>query len=223
MYVRLVPVPRFTTLLWRLPLGHRMRMIGPKGRFMLEPDDERTHLFVSTGTGIAPFISMCRQLLAQGRHAASSCSTGALPWKSWVPRAARGLGARRRLPDELRADDLAPRDDPRNSGWTGRTGRAEAVLDDVLESYDLPTGDTVVVHLRQPRHDHQRRGLLQAAASPRTRQEGALLAEGQEGRRSANWVACGTARQGPDRSPGRRRRGVRCPRPDSDAAALRDA
>ena len=41
----------FTPLLWRLPVGHRMRMIGPKGKFMLEPDDERTHLFISTGTG----------------------------------------------------------------------------------------------------------------------------------------------------------------------------
>ena len=38
-YVRLVPVIRFTTLLWRLRPGARMRMIGPKGKFMLEPDD----------------------------------------------------------------------------------------------------------------------------------------------------------------------------------------
>ena len=53
-YVRLVPILRFTTLLWRLPVGHQMRMIGPKGKFMLEPDDDRSHLFVSTGTGIAP-------------------------------------------------------------------------------------------------------------------------------------------------------------------------
>ncbi len=60
-YVRLVPILRFTTLLWRLPIGHSMRMIGPKGKFLLEPDDRRTHLFVSTGTGIAPFISMIRQ------------------------------------------------------------------------------------------------------------------------------------------------------------------
>ena len=57
----LVPIDRFPWLLWRLPAGHRMRMIGPKGRFMLEPDDDRTHLFVSTGTGIAPFIAMIRQ------------------------------------------------------------------------------------------------------------------------------------------------------------------
>ena len=32
---------------------------------MLEPDDDRTHLFVSTGTGIAPFIAMSQQLLAR--------------------------------------------------------------------------------------------------------------------------------------------------------------
>ena len=65
--MRLVPILRFTTLLWRLPIGHRMRMIGPKGKFLLEPDDDRTHLFVSTGTGIAPFISMMRETLADGR------------------------------------------------------------------------------------------------------------------------------------------------------------
>ena len=57
-YVRLVPILRFTTLLWRLPIGHRMRIIGPKGKFLLEPQDRRTHVFVSTGTGIAPFISI---------------------------------------------------------------------------------------------------------------------------------------------------------------------
>ena len=36
-------------------------MIGPKGKFMLEPDDDRTHLFISSGTGNAPFVSMMRQ------------------------------------------------------------------------------------------------------------------------------------------------------------------
>ena len=40
-----------------------MRLIGPKGKFLLEPKDRRTHLFVSTGTGIAPFISMIRQTM----------------------------------------------------------------------------------------------------------------------------------------------------------------
>ena len=42
MYVRLVEGGLFTPLLWRLPIGHRMRMIGPKGKFMLEPG-RRSH------------------------------------------------------------------------------------------------------------------------------------------------------------------------------------
>ena len=37
-----------------------MRLTGPKGLFMLELDDHRTHLYVSTGTGIAPFVAMIR-------------------------------------------------------------------------------------------------------------------------------------------------------------------
>ncbi|HEX2754238.1 MAG TPA: FAD-binding oxidoreductase, partial [Candidatus Limnocylindrales bacterium] len=65
-YVRLVPIERFTSLLWRLPIGHGMRMIGPKGKFLLEPEDDRTHVYVSTGTGVAPFIAMVRETMAAG-------------------------------------------------------------------------------------------------------------------------------------------------------------
>ncbi len=107
-YVRLVPILRFTTLLWRLPVGHQMRMIGPKGRFMLEPDDERTHLFVSTGTGIAPFIAMSRHLLAQGTPRRTIMLHGCSYQDELGYReSARGLGARRQLSDDLRAHHLA--------------------------------------------------------------------------------------------------------------------
>ena len=33
LYIRLVNGGQFTPLLWELPVGHRMRMIGPKGKF----------------------------------------------------------------------------------------------------------------------------------------------------------------------------------------------
>ena len=48
-YVRLVQGGTFTPVLWDLPVGHRMRMIGPKGKFMLQPDDDRTHMFIRRG------------------------------------------------------------------------------------------------------------------------------------------------------------------------------
>ena len=51
LYLRLVEGGQFTPLLWGLPVGHRMRMIGPKGKFTLQPDDPRIHVFISSGTG----------------------------------------------------------------------------------------------------------------------------------------------------------------------------
>lgn len=66
-YVRLVQGGTFTPLLWDLPMDHAMRMIGPKGKFMLQPDDERTHILISSGTGNAPFVAMMRQLMIDGR------------------------------------------------------------------------------------------------------------------------------------------------------------
>ncbi len=143
-YVRLVPIIRFTTLLWRLPEGHQMRMIGPKGRFMLEPDDERTHLYVSTGTGIAPFISMLKETHLAGRPR----KTVVLHGCSYVEE----LGYRDML-EAWERDGTYPLtyvptisrpNDPRNAGWTGRTGRAEAVVLDVCQELGLAPESTVV-------------------------------------------------------------------------------
>jgi ferredoxin--NADP+ reductase len=143
-YVRLVPVLRFTTLLWRLPLGHPMRMIGPKGRFLLEPDDHRTHLFVSTGTGIAPFISMMRQHLIQG----SPRRVVMLNGSSYVDE----LGYRDLLEDWQRdgtypvsyEPTISRAGDARNAGWEGRTGRVESVVLDVCRAHRLRPERTVV-------------------------------------------------------------------------------
>jgi ferredoxin--NADP+ reductase len=143
-YVRLVPILRFTTLLWRLPVGHAMRMIGPKGKFLLEPDDQRTHLFVSTGTGIAPFISMIRQ----GQADRAPRRTVVVHGCSYVDE----LGYRDALETWERDGSYPVRyiptisrpNDPRNAGWTGRTGRAEAVVGAVCKDLGLRPERTVV-------------------------------------------------------------------------------
>lgn len=143
-YVRLVPIPRFTSLLWRLPVGHGMRMIGPKGKFMLEPDDDRTHLFVSTGTGIAPFISMMRQTLVEHRPRRTVVVHGC----SFVEE----LGYRQLLEGWERdgtyplhyVPTISRPDDPRNAGWTGRSGRAESIIASVCHDLRLRPDRTVV-------------------------------------------------------------------------------
>jgi ferredoxin-NADP reductase len=143
-YVRLVPIPRFTSLLWRLPVGHGMRMIGPKGKFMLEPDDHRTHLFVSTGTGIAPFISMMRETLAEGHPRRTVVLHGC----SYVDE----LGYRDLLEGWERdgtyplhyVPTISRPNDPRNAGWADRVGRAETVVASVCHDLGLRPERTVV-------------------------------------------------------------------------------
>ena len=100
-YVRLVQGGTFTPLLWDLPVGHPMRMIGPKGKFMLRPErraDPHLHL---VGDGQRP---------VRGDDAAA-------------PR--RRAAAQRRLPQRrlVRPRARLPHD-PRGLGGVGRRTRS---------------------------------------------------------------------------------------------------
>ena len=143
MYVRLVDGGTFTPLLWQLPVGHRMRIIGPKGKFTLAPDDERIHLFISSGTGNAPFVAMMRELLAEGRPRPvvflNGCSyerdLGYRPLvEDW---AATGAYPVTFMPTVSRPDD------ERNAAWTGRTGRVESILGPVLDELELSPDNSI--------------------------------------------------------------------------------
>ncbi|MEX1171557.1 MAG: FAD-binding oxidoreductase [Chloroflexota bacterium] len=142
-YIRLVQGGMFTPLLWELPIGQRMRMIGPKGKFVLDDADDRVHLFVSSGTGNAPFVAMIRQALLDGSPRRSVFLNGV----SHV----RDLGYRELLegwqssgeypvtfvPTVSRPLDLS------NAGWTGRTGRVESIVAPVIADLGLSPSDTV--------------------------------------------------------------------------------
>ncbi len=143
LYVRLVNGGLFTPLLWQLPLGHRMRMIGPKGRFTLLPDDDRTHLFISSGTGNAPFVSMIRMLIRLGQWRRTVFLNGVsyqheLGYRGlvseWIERGAYPVTY---IPTVSRpaADE--------NAGWTGRWGRVEAIVGPVCEELGLTPDNTI--------------------------------------------------------------------------------
>jgi len=143
MYLRLVQGGTFTPVLWDLPVGHRMRMIGPKGKFMLEPDDDRIHLFVSSGTGNAPFIAMMRQMLADGRPRNAVFLNGVsyvqdLGYRELVERwESTGEYPVRYIPTVSRPND------PANADWTGRTGRVETIVGPIFDELSLRPDDTV--------------------------------------------------------------------------------
>jgi ferredoxin--NADP+ reductase len=143
MYVRLVNGGLFTPLLWRLPIGHRMRMIGPKGKFTLEPDDERIHLFISSGTGNAPFVSMMRSSLREGKPRRTVFLNG-VSYEA-------DLGYRSLLEDWERSGEypvtyiptVSRPSDSANAGWTGRAGRAESNVASVLDELALTPDNTI--------------------------------------------------------------------------------
>ncbi len=70
-YINLVEHGRLTPSLWdsgvleglrtRKP-GTHVEITGPKGRFLLDPRERRNLVFVASGTGLAPFMSMIRKL-----------------------------------------------------------------------------------------------------------------------------------------------------------------
>jgi ferredoxin-NADP reductase len=143
LYVRRVQGGTFTPTLFELPVGHRMRMIGPKGKFTLLPDDDRIHVFISSGTGNAPFIAMMRQLLIDGRPRRAVLLNGV----SY----AHELGYRPLLEDWMETGEypvtfvptVSRPDDPLNAGWTGRTGRVEAILAPVLDELGLSPSNSI--------------------------------------------------------------------------------
>jgi ferredoxin--NADP+ reductase len=142
-YLRLVQGGTFTPVLWDLPVGHRMRMIGPKGKFLLEPGDDRRHLFVSSGTGNAPFVSMMRETLAAGAPRRAIFLNGV----SYVA----DLGYRDLLEQwessgeypVIYVPTISRPDHPANAGWEGKTGRVESIVAPIFEDLRLRPGDTI--------------------------------------------------------------------------------
>src|SRR5262249_38536789 len=116
----------------------------------LEEDDDRTHLFISTGTGNAPFVSMMTSLLREGRPRRAVFVNGV----SYVA----DFGYRNLLEGWARTGEY-PVDyvptvsrpaDPANAGWDGWVGRTEAVLPRVLEEYKLTPGNTIAYICGKP-------------------------------------------------------------------------
>lgn len=138
--VRRVPTGTLTPVLWNLGVGERLWIGAPKGLFLLKPNDRRTHLLVSAGTGLAPFISMLNELIGTGirvvvAHGVSYASE--LAYRPWLESVAAAHAEVVYVPTVSRPDA------PQNAGWTGRSGRVEQVLPSILEELALDPADTV--------------------------------------------------------------------------------
>ena len=133
--IRLVPDGALTPRLWELRVGDRLHLGRPKGLFTLAPDDERAHVFVATGTGVAPLVAMTETLIDDARPPRIVVVHGVAHVEE--------LAYRDRF--ERWSDDrsvsyvpaISRPDASTNAGWRGRTGRVDTILDEVVTTHDL--------------------------------------------------------------------------------------
>lgn len=152
--VRLVPGGSFTPMLWALRVGDRIRIGRAKGLFRLRRGDPRTHLFVATGTGLAPFLSMAESLIRddgassprpRGPSAAPPRAivvhgvshVDELAFRDRLERLAADRGDLHYLPVVSRPAEAV------NAGWSGLTGRLDAQLGAICDRHRLEPAASV--------------------------------------------------------------------------------
>jgi ferredoxin-NADP reductase len=145
--IRRVPGGRLTPVLWELGEGTRLRLGRPKGLFGLDRGERQSHLFVATGTGLAPALSMLGSLRASVDSAMST------PWRAVVVHGTssiRELAYRDRLERWARADPrlayvpvVSRPGHPANAGWNGATGRVDGLVGAICERHGLDAAGTV--------------------------------------------------------------------------------
>ena len=140
-FIRRVEDGAFTPLLWERTVGQPINIKGPKGKFLLQ-DDGRRCLFVSSGTGLAPFISMLETLRARGRQRDIVILHGAsydydLAWRRQLSELeASGTFSLRYVGTVSRPQSCPD--------WDGCTGRVEAVIESQLDAHAMTPDDTTI-------------------------------------------------------------------------------
>ena len=140
-FIRLVERGGLTPLLWERSVGDPINIKGPKGKFLLQ-DDGRTSLFVASGTGLAPFISMIETLRARDQTRDIVLLHGVshdydLAWREQLTELASGGGFPLRYVGTISRPQSCP-------DWTGCTGRVETILADQLDLHGLTAENTTI-------------------------------------------------------------------------------
>jgi ferredoxin-NADP reductase len=140
-FIRLVDAGGFTPLLWEIGVGDPINIKGAKGKFFLQ-EDGRTCLFIASGTGLAPFISMLETLRDRGQtrevvllHGVSYAYD--LAWrKELMELEADGV-----FPLRYVATVSRPKDSP---DWDGETGRVETIVGAQMDGLGLTAENTTL-------------------------------------------------------------------------------
>lgn len=117
--------------LHKVPIGTKLGSIGPLGRFVMPEPVEHDTVFVATGTGVAPFVSMLGHLFATGLDAGRTFTVvhgvryvHDLIYRNLFERWEREHKNFRFLPTVSR---------PETPDWKGRVGYVQKILQEEIE------------------------------------------------------------------------------------------
>ena len=128
--------------MWDIGIGDPINIKGPKGKFLLQPDGRS--LFVASGTGLAPFMSMLDTLRDRGQTRDVVLLHG-VSYDHDLPGATSLEGLQDG--DEFLLRYVATVSRPQSSpNWTGCTGRVETILEQQLDEHGL-TADNTTMYL----------------------------------------------------------------------------
>ena len=126
-----------TRWFWELKTGDRFRVHGPFGKFILPEPVDFDPVFVATGTGIAPFRSMIRYLLAHGFKRNIHLIFGAR-YETMIPYHDEWLDLAARYPQFTYLPTLS-RPTP---AWKGETGYVQTKIDRISQD---PAGKRIYI------------------------------------------------------------------------------
>jgi len=140
-FIRRVEGGALTPLLWERAVGDPINIKGAKGKFLLQDDGHRA-LFVASGTGLAPFMSMIETLRGRGQTRDVVLLHGVsydydLAWREQLTELERGGGFPLRYVGTVSRPQRCP-------DWSGCTGRVEAIVADQLDEHGMTPANATI-------------------------------------------------------------------------------
>lgn len=151
IFVELVPEGGLTPKMWDMRVGDVMS-IRPraKGLFLMDQGVHH-HFMLATVTGVAPFVSIIRQYLHDGRQGHKFYLLLGASYADELTYDEELSGLSRQYPDCIRFVPTVSRPtEARNSGWSGAKGRVNTISEEYLNSFNLPKEDTRVYACGHP-------------------------------------------------------------------------
>jgi NAD(P)H-flavin reductase len=151
IFVELVPDGELTPRMWKLRVGDTIS-VRPRAKGIFTFDEKVHHHFMlATVTGVAPYVSIIRQHLHQGRQGHRFYVLLGASYQNELTYDGELSSLAAEYPDTIKFVPTVSRpNEGRNAGWTGAKGRVNAIAQEYLRKFTLSKDDTLIYACGHP-------------------------------------------------------------------------